>query len=200
MSKKNSSVILKNKFKDHEDLSSIYKKFKDKLDALRKKKFVIAISGGPDSLALAALSKAYSNNSKSKFFYVLVNHNIRKNSAKEAIQVKSLLNKRKISLNILSNKSTIKRNIQGQARDIRYNLLANFCKKKNVSTILTAHNLEDQVETFFIRLSRGSGLTGLSAMSDLTNLNKGIKLFRPMLDIKKKIFDQNIEVCIRFIF
>ena len=47
-------------------------------------------------------------------------------------------------------------------------------QKKKIKTILTAHNLEDQVETFFIRLSRGSGLTGLSAMKPLTKLNKNL--------------------------
>ena len=43
----------------------------------------------------------------------------------------------------------------------------NYCKKNKIKTILTAHNLEDQVETFFIRLSRGSGLKGLSSMKML---------------------------------
>ena len=59
--------------------------------------------------------------------------------------------------------------------------------------ILTAHNLEDQVETFLIRLSRGSGLTGLSAMKQLTNLSGNIKLFRPLLDTKKKTFIKNFK-------
>ena len=94
----------------------------------------------------------------------MINHNIRKNSSKEADQVKSLLKKHKIKLNIIYNKHKIKNNIQGKARKIRYSLLSDFCLKKKIKTILTAHNLEDQVETFFIRLSRGSGLTGLSAM------------------------------------
>ena len=65
-------------------------------------------------------------------------------------------------------------------------MLLEYCKKKGIKKILTAHNLEDQVETFFIRLSRGSGLTGLSAMKPLTNLNQNVKLYRPLLDIKKK--------------
>ena len=52
---------------------------------------------------------------------------------------------------------------------------------------MTAHNFEDQVETFFIRLSRGSGLTGLSAMSLISKLEKNIKLVRPLLDVKKKL-------------
>ena len=52
--------------------------------------------------------------------------------------------------------------------------------------MLKAHNLEDQVETFFIRLSRGSGLRGLSSMDFLSKINGKINLYRPLLDTKKK--------------
>ena len=123
MSKKNSSVNLKNGFKDFKDLSSIFINFKNKLDLLNKKSYTIAVSGGPDSLALAALTKAYSNIKKIKFKYVLVDHNIRKNSAKEAKQVKSLLKKNKINLNIILNKKKITKNIQSLARNRRYEIL-----------------------------------------------------------------------------
>ena len=51
---------------------------------------------------------------------------------------------------------------------------------------MTAHNLEDQVETFFIRLSRGSGLTGLSSMKIRSKLDNKLTLYRPLLDVKKK--------------
>ena len=64
--------------------------------------------------------------------------------------------------------------------------MTSFCKKKKIKYILTAHNLEDQIETFFIRLSRGSGLKGLSSMKDVTYLSNKIILFRPLLDVKKK--------------
>ena len=186
MSKKNSSVNLKNGFKNFKDLSNIFLKFKNKLNQLNKKSYIIAVSGGPDSLALVALTKAYNYEKKSKFYYVLINHNIRKNSAQEAKQVKNLLKKHRINLNIISNKKKITKNIQGQARNIRYEMLLKFCKIKKTKTIFTAHNLEDQVETFFIRLSRGSGLTGLSAMKSLSKLDRSVKLYRPLLDIKKK--------------
>ena len=61
MSKKNSSVNLKNNFKKFKDLSSIYQNFEKDLNKLRTKTFLVAVSGGPDSLALAALTKIYSS-------------------------------------------------------------------------------------------------------------------------------------------
>ena len=132
------------------------------------------MSGGPDSLALVALTKLYSLEKSKNFYYVLINHNIRNNSGYRSKKVKNLLKKFKIKLNIINNLKKITKNIQGEARKIRYNHLINFCKKKNIKTIITAHNLEDQVETFFIRLSRGSGLTGLSSMKTLSKLEKKI--------------------------
>ena len=185
MSKKNSNVILKNRFNNYEELSHIYSTFKKKLSFFRKKTFLIAVSGGPDSLALTALAKSYSYENKCKIYYVLVDHNLRKDSSLEAISVKKLLKKNQINLNILKNKELIKKNVQSEARRIRYSLLTNFCKKRRINTILTAHNFEDQVETFFIRLSRGSGLEGLSSMKQINKTNNNINLVRPLLDVKK---------------
>ncbi len=186
MSKKNSSVNLKNGFKEFKDLSKIFSNFKSKLNSTNKKKFVVAVSGGPDSLALAALSKAYTYCYKSKFYYVLINHNIRRNSLQEAKKVKNLLQKKQINLKIISNKKKIEKNIQGEARNIRYELLSNFCLKNNIRSLISAHNLEDQVETFLIRLSRGSGLRGLSAMRPKSKISSKIDLYRPLLDTKKE--------------
>ena len=185
MSKKNSNVILKDGFKNYEELSDIYSLFKKKLNSFKKNSFLIAVSGGPDSLALTALAKSYSYENKCKIYYVLVDHNLRKNSSKEAKSVKKLLKKHQITLNILKNKKPIEKNIQSEARMVRYNLLKSFCKKKKIKTILTAHNLEDQVETFFIRLSRGSGLHGLSSMRPINKIEDDINLIRPLLDFKK---------------
>ena len=186
MSKKNSNVILKEEFKNYKDLSNIYISLSRQLNFFKKKLFLIAVSGGPDSLALAALAKAYADNNNCKIHYVLVDHNLRKNSATEALAVKKLLKKHQITLNILKNKKLINKNIQGQARKIRYDLISTFCKKRKIKTIFTAHNLEDQVETFFIRLSRGSGLQGLSSMKQKNKIGNDITLVRPLLEFKKK--------------
>ena len=186
MSKKNSSVNLKDKFKNSKDLIKIFTSFNSRLNSLNKKKYLVAVSGGPDSLALVALTKAYTYNKKSKFYYVLVDHNIRKKSHQEAKKVKNLLKKNKINLKIFKNKKKISKNIQAEARNARYDILLDYCKKYKIKTLITAHNLEDQVETFLIRLSRGSGLKGLSSMKMLTKINSQVSLFRPLLDIKKQ--------------
>ncbi len=185
MSKKNSNVILKNHFEDYDHLSKIYLSFSKKIKSLKKKTFLVGVSGGPDSLALSALIKSYSLEKNCKIYYVLVDHNLRKNSSSEAKSVKKLLKKFQINLNIIKNKKKIRKNIQSEARKVRYDFFKTFCKRKKINIILTGHNLEDQVETFFIRLSRGSGLQGLSSMKQLEKIDKKISLFRPLLDIKK---------------
>ena len=60
------------------------------------------------------------------------------------------------------------------------------CKKKKIKFILTGHHKDDQIETFLIRLSRGSGVQGLSAMSSLSYSDNKIKIFRPFLSESKK--------------
>ena len=186
MSKKNSNVNLKNGFKNYDDLSKVFLNFKDKLNALNKKSYVVAVSGGPDSLALVALSESYKIFNNIRFYYILIDHGLRKNSYLEAKQVKALLKKKNINLKIFQNKKKITKNIQAQARNARYKIILDYCKKKSVKVVLTAHNLEDQVETFFMRLSRGSGLKGLAAMKPLSKLNHQVSLYRPLLDTKKK--------------
>ena len=189
MSKKNSSVLsLKTLINKNKKITEIYQSFKKDLLSLKKKSFVVAVSGGADSLALCALAKNLSNEKKIKIFYVLVDHGIRKNSSSEAKKVKELLKKQKIKLNILTNKKKFHSNIQGKAREIRYELIYNFCKKNNIKHIITAHHSDDQIETFLIRLSRGSGVQGLSAMQFISKIKGNIFLIRPLLDFKKSEF------------
>jgi tRNA(Ile)-lysidine synthase len=135
---------------------------------------------------LSALSYTYFKEKKIKAFYVLVDHGIRKNSSKEAQNVKDLLKKRGINLIILKNKKKISKNIQSHAREIRYQLMLNFCKKHKIKFIMTGHQRDDQIETFLIRLSRGSGIQGLSSMNKISNLNNTTKLLRPLLGEKKE--------------
>ena len=187
MSKKDLSVLKPKNLNLNNKTLLIYSDFKSQLEKfIKKKTFLVAVSGGSDSLALTALSNTYLNEKKNKVFFVLIDHCIRTNSAKEAKAVKILLKKRGINLNILKNKEKINKNIQSHAREIRYKLLLNFCNKYKIKFILTGHHRDDQIETFLIRLSRGSGIQGLSSMNKVTNLNNKTKLFRPLLNEKKK--------------
>ena len=188
MKRKSSSVQkLKNVFLKDKKILNLYSKLKKVLSKNKKNKsFTVAVSGGPDSMALAGLSSILANEKKHRVLFALVDHRIRKNSTKEAYQVKKLLKKNNIKLEILKNKRKIFKNIQKNARETRYDLLSKFCKRNRAKYLLTAHHQDDQIETFFIRLSRGSGVEGLSSMSEKTKLRHGIILIRPFLRSNKK--------------
>ena len=96
MSKKDLSVLKNKKFNLDNKASLNYLNFKSHLKKIIKKKtFLVAVSEGPDSLALKALSKTYLNENKNKVFVVLIDHGIRLNSSKEAKSVKFILKKKK---------------------------------------------------------------------------------------------------------
>lgn len=154
---------------------------------IKKSSFLLAVSGGPDSLCLAYFGKKYSLEFKNKAHFVIVDHKLRKDSTKEAAKVKKMLKNKKIDSKIINWKGALpKSNIQKSARDIRYSLLSNYCQDNNIKYIVTGHHLDDQVENFFIRLIRGSGLTGLSSMAESADYNDKIKIIRPLLELEKK--------------
>ena len=102
------------------------------------------------------------------------------------MKVKKILHKKKINSKILTWKGKIpKSNIQGKARNLRYELLSDYCSNKKIKYLMTAHHEDDQIENFYIRLSRGSGLAGLSPIKKKSRY-KNIALLRPLLDFKKK--------------
>jgi len=174
-------------FKDPKILN-FYTKFKSIVfKAVKRKNFALAVSGGADSLCLAYFGKVYSSQLKSKSHILIVDHKLRKESSKEALKVKKILLKKTISSKILKWTGKIpKSNIQKQAREIRYFLLSNYCVKNNIKYLITAHHGDDQIENFFIRLLRGSGLSGLSSMPEKVKYNKNLKIIRPFLKFEKK--------------
>jgi len=190
MKRKNLSVTKKVNKKqiNKKKFNKFYKKFKNIIfNNIERENFAIGVSGGPDSLSLAYFSKAYTDEFKNKMEVLIINHKIRKESSKEALKVKKILKRKKIESKILNCKSRIpKSNIQHNARNVRYSLLADYCLKKNIKYLVIAHHMDDQIENFFIRLFRGSGLTGLSSMSESFEYSKKLKIIRPLLGFKKK--------------
>ena len=174
-------------FKDPKILN-FYNKFKSIISKnIRNKSFALAVSGGSDSLCLAYFTKMYTSEFGNKIHVLIVDHNLRKESYQEALKVKAILGKRKILSKILSWKGKVpKSNIQKKARDMRYTMLSNYCFKNRIKYLVTAHHSDDQIENFFIRLLRGSGLTGLSSMSVKTKYNNNLKIIRPFLSLEKK--------------
>ena len=154
---------------------------------IKNKSFSLAVSGGSDSLCLAYFAKVYKHEFGNKIHILIVDHNLRKESYREALKVKKILFKKGISSKILrSQEEPPKSNIQKKARDIRYSIMSSYCKKNKIKYLITAHHRDDQVENFFIRLLRGSGLTGLSSMPVKSQYNKSLKIIRPFLSLEKK--------------
>ena len=144
MSQKSLNVLKKthrfllDKLKDKQILQ-IYKKFENNLPV--KKNFIVAVSGGPDSLALSFLVKIYSIRKSIDVKYFIVDHRLRKNSTAEAKYVQKKLKDFSIKLNILTWKGTKpKNNIQSIAREKRYKLLTDAAKKYRIQYILLGHH------------------------------------------------------------
>ena len=180
-------------------INQIYKKFEKSLNI--NENFIVAVSGGPDSLALSFLSKIYSikKNLKVKFF--IVDHRLRAESTYEAKTVKKILKKSSIDSQILTLKGKKPtRNIQSLARQKRYKFLFAKCKEFKINHILLGHHLDDLFENFFIRLVRGSGLKGLISFDKKSKIGQ-TNLLRPLLNQKKsdliflskKVFDFYIK-------
>ena len=180
----NNRKLLKNYLKDRKILT-IFKKFEKNLNGL-KKNFVVAVSGGPDSLALAYLSKILSvkTNLKPKFY--IIDHKLRTESSNEASRVKKILKKKSINSKILiwKGKKPLN-NIQSTARKKRFELILNECKKNKINNILLGHHIDDLYENFFLRILRGSGLNGLVSFDKETIFEK-FKIYRPLVDFEKK--------------
>ena len=167
-------------------ISKIYNEFSLSLKV--KEDLAVAVSGGPDSLALAYLTKCYSLKHNIKVKYYIVNHKLRKESSLEAETVKEVLKKIDIKSTILNwNGKKPSKNIQATARNKRYFLLTKECKKNNIKYLLLGHHLNDLFENFLIRIVRGSGLNGLISFSQNTKYrDQDLNIIRPLLNLEKK--------------
>lgn len=146
----------------------------------------VGVSGGADSIALTLLLKSYLDNVDGKLIALTVDHNIREESAEEAKQVHKLLSSLDIEHHILNYEGEIpKSNLMEEARKLRYKLLNDFCKNNNIINLAIAHHYDDQIENFFIRMDRGSGIEGLSSMPATSYVN-GLRLIRPLLFFQKQ--------------
>src|SRR5215468_4921415 len=148
---------------------------------------VLAVSGGPDSVALMWLAARWRRSLKRgpRLIAVTVDHGLRADAAGEAREVKRLAKTLAIEHRTLRWAGIKpKTGVPAVAREARYRLLAKAARACGATHVATAHTRDDQAETLLMRLLRGSGVAGLSAMAAETE-REGLRLTRPLLDISK---------------
>lgn len=165
----------------------LYEKFLENFDELwidTNENFAIALSGGVDSVVLMDLfAKKFEKNNE-KITAITIDHKLRSRSSEEAKKVGEICKKYGIKhITLEWNHEIIDSNVQDKARKARYKMISEYCKLNNIQNVFTAHHLDDRVENFFIKLSRGSGLVGLvdKKISDIF----GIKIIRPLYNVLK---------------
>ena len=154
---------------------------------------ILAVSGGPDSTALLALAARWRKALRRgpKLVAVTVDHGLRAEARREAVMVKRLARSLGVAHRTLRwsgrKPST---GLQDAARNERYRLLGQAARAVAARHVLTAHTLDDQAETVLIRLTRGSGVSGLAAMARIAPLpgdrEGAISLVRPLLAVRKR--------------
>ncbi len=155
--------------------------------------FAVAVSGGPDSMALAWLLAGYAHQNNKTIYAYTVDHGLRPESAAEAQKVVEWLEKfPRIQHKILTwEGEKPKTRILEEARKARYHLLGEAAKKDGCAHLFVAHHQDDQAETFLIRLAKGSGVDGLAGMAEIQTFGP-ITLVRPLLSFSK---NDLLEVC-----
>ncbi len=148
---------------------------------------VLAVSGGPDSVALMWLAARWRAGLSRgpRLIAVTVDHGLRPEAAREARDVKRLARELELPHRTLRWTGDKPRTgVPAVARAARYRLLAQAARSAGATHVLTAHTRDDQAETLLMRLLRGSGIAGLSSMARETE-REGLVLARPFLDVPK---------------
>jgi len=145
----------------------------------------VAVSGGPDSIALLLLLQPWARARNITLHAITVDHRLRADSAPECEQVARWCEALGVAHTTLRwQHNGIGSAIMQQARDARYRLMLEWCRAQRIAHLFTAHHQGDQIETFLFRLLRGSGMDGLSAILPVSD-RSGIFLHRPLLSFPK---------------
>ena len=169
-------------------------KFMDFIAKYKDAKMAVAVSGGVDSMCLLY----WLHEVGADIVCLNVNHKLRPEADTETEYVKEISKKLNVPCKIFYwNDEKPENGLEAAAREARYKMMTDYCRENNIEYLLTAHQSDDQIETFLMNLSRGSGLYGLTAMMP-ESLRNGVKILRPLLsvsrdEIKKYCDDNNIK-------
>ncbi|PCI34324.1 MAG: tRNA lysidine(34) synthetase TilS [Alphaproteobacteria bacterium] len=177
--------------------------FSDLLQGMALEKgtaLAVAVSGGADSLALTLLLGSWCRSQGIALTALTVDHGLRPAAAEEAQQVASWLSKYNIPhVTLTWQGDKPDSNIQDQARLARYRLMGKWCQDNGISRLFLGHHQGDQAETFLIRLFRGSGVDGLSAMKVRADFpvplpgGASVTLCRPLLSVTKERLEASLR-------
>lgn len=143
--------------------------------------FIVAVSGGADSLCLLDVLFLLSQKRPFPLHIAHVNYRLRgEDSDRDEACVKARAERYSLSLSLLHPKKTSPANLEEKLRDIRYHFFEKIRLQKKATLIAVAHQEDDQAETFLLRLLRGSGMQGLSAMRPKNGF-----LVRPLIDMNR---------------
>jgi len=168
--------------------------------SIEDKVIAVGVSGGSDSLALALWAAENAKKCGVKIVALTVDHKLRPQSSNEATYVAQIMQNYEIEHHILVwEGQKPQTGIEEAARIARYGLIEKWCEQNKVSSLMVAHHLLDQAETFLMRIQRGSGLDGLCGMSPVSTYD-GLKILRPFLnrhpsEMKEFLRKKNIEWC-----
>lgn len=161
-------------------------RFAADLDALidRQARIGIAVSGGPDSLALLLLAAAAR---PGQVEAATVDHGLRPESAAEAAMVAELCLQLDVPHRTLLADwpKPPEANVQAAARAMRYRLLNEWAIDRGLAAVATAHHADDQAETLLMRLARGAGVAGLGGTRARRALSEEVTLVRPLIGWRK---------------
>jgi len=159
------------------------KNFLDFMGKYSNCKIAVAVSGGVDSVALLHwMSEVCGKN----LVCLHVNHGLRTAAETETRYVQDLCKKLHVPCHIFYwNGEKPETGIEDAARIARYKMMTDFCHANGIEFIATAHQADDQIETFLMNLGRGSGVYGLAAMRG-ESLMFGVKIIRPLLGVFRR--------------
>jgi tRNA(Ile)-lysidine synthase len=142
----------------------------------------VAVSGGPDSLALLLLAAAARPGMVES---ATVDHRLRPESRQEADFVRGICDRLGVPHRTLAVTVAPGASLQAQARSARYAALGEWAIERGLDAVATAHHADDQAETLLMRLARGAGLGGLVGVRHARPLEAGVTLVRPLLEWRR---------------